>query len=325
MCAITAMCDVRVSASKDESAQAIQWYRNTHSVRSLLAQPYHTCTERCHLVQVPHIPTHFVCTTSLTVHTHSERCIESTGEGDVCRFTGYVLIDRPILVKGIQRPSKDTYGRGPKHTNDHYSGPVTFKKKRTSFKSSELKHCDFVRCARNTLYTILSSPKRCELYNQHAHRLARAVRAKSRKQIKASGCFKYTECADIIREGRRNFASYLRIPVQVDEATMNRLATQIVTYYKTISAHGFPRITTTKKACVFTAMIAARMTVGFSIGNITVIQKHPLFADHGIAEVQYSKLGLKCNDMTNMYKILSRSCHNQGVVLHPYIVQFDGT
>jgi len=159
-----------------------------------------------------------------------------------------------------------------------------------------------------------------------------AACGKVRKHIKTTRILDYAKCSALLREQRQHFASYLRPPAQIDPTYLNRIAGQIVAYYTRITQSGFPHILTVKKASIFTAMIAARLTAGFAVGGVTVIQKHPLFDQHGIAEVQYAKLStetnncklvLKCNDMTVMYKTLRRACHNQGIVSHPYIFKLD--
>ena len=274
-----------------------------------LPQPFHTCAEKCRMVEVACFKNEvfFVCAWSRNVHACGKRC--TMGErlkdnsGYVCPLTGFVLPGK-IFTHYIT-----TSKENPKKRIGDNNISMDRKPRRRRTGSTTNTGEKIVNIITKTLRTIMTGKAREEIHREAMTRFRKEVRQSFRSEFAQGGKIDYARGMQIIRRIKEGFHRSLNKPAVIDDETLSRIARKIAEYFHRLRPHTSGLNNTINSIEIFTACMVDKLASGFVLNGVDIVPRIRFFARHAPEEIQFGMLpNIRCRAMSICHRQIQSAC-----------------
>lgn len=244
-------------------------------------------------------PPHYVCNFSRAVHICGETC-QFTDENFVCVLTGMVktrpLVYAPIYSKTTE--NKKVYEITRRMPNEKA-------RRRRVIIPSKDKQLNAIRLF---IVRVLCGKERQQIYAENVRKYIKDVKEAIRRKF---GC--HMPAHKILVYAHQLYEKKERLmcpPLDsIDEKVLRSVTHRIYEYNQLLSRHSTELCKLCTNIEVFTAVMCHNLSVGYVIGDVTIVHPEDPFIQHGVEEIQYGLFdGIINNHMSKMSRKIREAC-----------------
>jgi hypothetical protein len=244
----------------------------------------------------------FVCRFSRCVHDCGKECstpeLLPRREGYMCKLTGHVI--NLEILENYAKMSKVNPQRRLDSCHGNYLD-VGVKIKRSEHQIKNYNSSRKLEMIKTVIVAIMAGVKRKQYHQAYKKRFIDGATKifKSHKTTRVDFAAIDLKLAKLMWP----FKKSLNPPIEtIDKRFLDRLAIGLLKYFEMVcEASNYTIANTPQQVSVYTASMCTHFSVGYKIGEVTVIPKIEWFAQHSAPEIDFKDFGENCNKAITGY------------------------